>query len=173
MAFTASTPTGRKDFMKAVKITNPNWLPAIAPRIAEYCKIIDVPGMTYEQLYTYFAQAIQFSGGATEFWVVFDNDEPVAFAHWMTRGIPFAGKAYFDHLYKWSKSKQPIKLLIEKFTEFYKTMRCTMADANPINDKVTDIFINYGNEHNWEIQRKDYIYLAMNFYPEKEENKEQ
>ena len=155
--------------MEAIKITNPNWLPAIAPRISDYNKIIDVPGMTYEGLYSYFAQSIQFSGGATEFWVVFDEGEPVAFSHWMTRGLPFSGKAYFDHLYKWSKSKKPIGLLVEKFGDFYKRMKCTMADANPVNEQVSDIIIKHGEENGWEIKRKDYIYLAMNFYPEKEQ----
>ena len=154
--------------MEAIKITNPNWLPAIAPRIAEYNKILAVPGMTYEALYAYFAQAIQYSGGATEFWVVFDEDEPVAFAHWMTRGLPFTGKAYFDHLYKWSKSKKPIGLLIEKFTDFYKRFHCTLADANPVNEQVAEIFSQWANEHSWEMKRNDFIYLTFSFYPEKE-----
>lgn len=153
--------------MKAVKITNPNWLVKIAPRIAEYNKIVSIPGMTYELLYSYFAQSVQFSGGACEFWVVFDNnEEPVAFAHWMTRGLPFSGKALFDHLYKWSKSKKPLYLLFDQFKDFYLRMRCTMADAAPINEQVTSLLTNYGKELGWEVSKKEYIYLTMNFYPE-------
>lgn len=153
--------------MKAVKITNPNWLPAIAPRISDYVKILSVPGMQYEQLYSYFAQAIQYGSGATEFWVVFDNDEPVAFAHWMTRALPFAGKAYFDHLYKWSKSKKPLYLLFDKFKEFYLRMRCSMADASPVNEQIAELLINYGTELGWTIETRNQLYLVMNFYPEK------
>ena len=154
--------------MKAVKVNNPSWLPVIAPRIAEYAKIIASPGVTYETLYAYFAQSVQFGKDLSEFWVVFDeNDEAVAFASWMVLSVPYTGKAYFDHIYKWSKSKKPVRVLIEKFTEFCTRNRCTLAAAELANEKVFEIFSEHGKQAGWELSPVSTIRTVLNFYPEK------
>jgi hypothetical protein len=148
--------------MRAIKVNNPQWLPTIAPRIAEYVKAANVDGILYENLYAYFAQSIQFGGSGSEFWAVFDSeDNPVAFAHWVAKGLPHSGKAYFDHIYKWSKAKRPVHMLIDEFINFSKRMRCTVMDADLVNEKVFSVFEKHCADHGLEITRPEIIYITM------------
>jgi hypothetical protein len=71
--------------MKATKITNPLWLGSIAPVIQKVTEKINIPTMTYETLYSFFVQTVQYGGDTVEFWVVQDGNETVAFALWSVR----------------------------------------------------------------------------------------
>jgi hypothetical protein len=149
--------------MKIVKVTNPNALPVIAPRISEYCKILDVPGVQYENLYASFCQAVQFGGDNAEFFVVLDDhDTPVAFALWKVMGLPYAGTVCFEHIYKWCKgTAEPFNLLIKEFTAFYKRKRATIGFCNPLNEPLSRLFKKYAADNSFGCSEKNMIYLAL------------
>jgi len=144
--------------MKLLKVTNPNWLPAIAPRINEYAKHLKEINIQYDNLYSCLAQSIQMAHvqglkyDVSEFWVVMYENKPKAFAHWMVRGLPYVGVAYMDGIYSWSKSSMAVEMLIDQFIEFGKQHRATIYQADVLNDKLFRLFKQYANKKgiSWE-----------------------
>lgn len=138
--------------MRLLKITNPNWLLNIAPRISEFARHLKEDHIPYEQLSSYLAMSIQkahlqrLKHDTSEFWVVIDNNEPKAFAHWGIRDLPNLGKVYMDGIYSWSRSKKAVEMLVQEFIEFGKKHRCTIYEFDCINKKVYDIFKTYANK---------------------------
>jgi len=150
--------------MKTQKITSPLWLGSIGPKIHEYSKFLKEQQITYESLYSYLAMSIQ-SGrrgdgrpDMSEFWVVFTEGKPRAFAHWVVRPLPHIGKVYMDGIYSWAKTPKVISLLLDEFIEFGKRHRSPIYEADAVNEKVYDIFTKYATEKGYEITRTNSIH---------------
>lgn len=142
--------------MKLVKVTNPNWLTVIAPRINEYAKHLKKMDIQYENLYAYLAASIQSAQlqqlkyDLSEFWVAMYEGKPKAFAHWVKRPLPHIGKVYMDGIYSWSKSSNAVSMLIDQFIEYGKQHRATIYDAYCLNEKLFRLFKKYANEKGFD-----------------------
>ena len=132
--------------MEAVKVTNPVWLGNIAPQIEKLCRRIKISTITYESLYTYFAQTVQFGGENAELWVVFDDQKPIAFAHWLVRGLPHVGTVYMDFLYNASKKREPVSILIKEYSKFGKKHHAPFYEGDAINKAAMLLFNKYIEE---------------------------
>ena len=150
--------------MKIQKITNPQWLLTIAPKILEYSKYLKEQQISYESLCTYLAMSIQ-SGrredgkpDMSEFWVCSNEGKPRAFAHWFVRPIPHLGKVYMDGIYSWAKTPRVVSLLIDEFLEFGKRHRSPIYEADCINEKVFNIITKYANEKGYDFKNTGSIH---------------
>jgi len=140
--------------MKAFKITNTLWLGGISNIISDFYKKIDIETIGYEQLFTYFANTVQFGGILAEFWVVFDDDKiPAAFAHWMIKGLPHRGVVYCDFIYSTSKNPEVADMLIVEFLEFSKRSRCVYLEGDAINEALFRLFSKVAEKHGYIIKR--------------------
>ena len=150
--------------MKLLKVTNPNWLTLIAPRINDYAKHLKKLHIQYENLYAYLASSIQgaqlqnLKYDISEFWVVIYEDKPKAFAHWFKRPLPHMGKVYMDGIYSWSKSSNAVSLLIDQFIEFGKQHRSTIYEADCLNEKLYRLFRKYAGEKGYDWQNTGIIH---------------
>jgi len=126
--------------MKAIKITQPAWLMTIGPQIADFQRLMDVPRITFPSMMEYFRSAVQFGGERDEFWVVFEDDTPVAFGHWFVYMGLHVGTIHCDFLYKWSKSEKPTGLLIDEFIQFGQKHRSNHLTATFIKESTFKLF---------------------------------
>jgi len=126
--------------MEALKITSPLYLGQIGPLIDRFNKKIQIPGITYESLYAYLAQNVQFGGDRAEFWIVYEGDNPgenpVAFADWFIKGLPHIGKVCCDFLYSSNRKREPVELLITEFEKFGLKHRAPLYEAYAINEEL-------------------------------------
>jgi hypothetical protein len=122
------------------KITNPNWMGILAPQIKTFCDKAGVPTITYETLYTYFLRTVQQGGEFAEFWVVFKNEEPIAFAHWFVSDLPHRGLVYCDYLHSWNRMREPAQMLLDEFINFGKKKHSPIYKGTAINQAVFRVF---------------------------------
>jgi len=139
--------------MKAIKITNPLWLRYIAPRVEKFAKIIDVEGVSYEFLITYFQQTAQYGGNRAEFWVVINDNEPLAFAHWYVSGLPNIGKVNCDYIYSWVKDRRPAEMLVKEFIEFGKRNNCPLYQGDSISEPAFRAMRKIASKIGYDIKR--------------------
>ena len=126
--------------MKTYKVTNAHYLATIAPRIQQLRDKLDIPSITYEGLFTFFATSIQFGAGNSEFVIVFDEGKPTAFAHWYALGLPHSGRVFCDYVYSWGKKHDALEMLYKEFVEFGKKKRAVYYGGCAINEKTLSIF---------------------------------
>lgn len=129
-----------KPELRLVRINNPLFLGNIGPEIKAFQEKIAVPGITYEGLYAYFTQSIQFGGDKSEFWVVFEGEKPISFAHCVVRGFPHIGKVYLDFIYNWTNNVKAVPLLLEKYVEFGKKHRALLYEADCVDETIFRLF---------------------------------
>lgn len=122
--------------MKAIKITEPRWLPLIAMKVNALSRKVPTKGVTYESLIVFLQQVIQFGGDNSELWAVFSNGKPVAFGRWEVRLLPHVGKVYGDCFYSWARSQKPMELLIDEFIKFGKNKRATLYEMDITDERV-------------------------------------
>jgi len=106
--------------LKAIRINNAAWIPALAEHIEQFCRRAHVDGVQPGNLQTYFAQVAQLghTWGA-EFWVVIDDsDQPVAFACWQVSPLPNIAKVYCLAVHSWTKDTTATDLLADEFIKF-------------------------------------------------------
>ena len=129
---------------RACKITNPLWLSTIATHIVEYCTRLACPSISYETLYAYFTQIIQFGKDVAEFHVVFDEDNmPWAFGNASIRGLPYIATVLGENIYSWDKEEESAQLLIESWLAFGKRHRCVYFEAHHNNMAIVRLFERY------------------------------
>jgi hypothetical protein len=116
--------------LKAQKINNAAWIPILAPHIEKFCKRAHVDGIQPGNFQTYLAQIAQFGGDRAEFWVVFEDDEPVAFAEWEVLGLPHIAKVYCLACNSWTKDKTAVDLLTDEFVKFGQRHRAVWWSAD-------------------------------------------
>jgi len=123
---------------KAVKINGAAWLPEIAEHIHTFCQRAHIDGIQPGNLQTYFGQVAQgwFGKDACEFWMVFENDMPVAFASWQVNGLPHIAKVYCFAVYSWTQSGKPVELLADEWIKFGERWRAVWWSADVVGRKV-------------------------------------
>jgi hypothetical protein len=126
--------------LKLQKITNPLYLGNIAPNILKFVEKVQPVGITYETLYSYFTNSIQFGGDRSEFWVAFYDGNPVAFAHWMVMPLPHVGKVCCDYIMSWNRAREPIENLLDKFLEFGVNTRSPLYEGYLANEAIFRVF---------------------------------
>lgn len=144
--------------LKAIKINNPLWIGNIASMIQKYVDILKVPSITYETLYTYFVNITQYGGNNQEFWVVFSDDEPVAFGCWFVRGLPHRGSTFFDHIYSWNRMSDPVGLLTDEYIKFSDRHNCPILECMAINDVVWKVHKRNAERKNLNIEKTSQVF---------------
>lgn len=151
--------------LKKIKITNAFWLGKVAPFIAEFLKKVEMIGVTYEGLYTYFANTVQNGDMAKqqgvrdrgEFWVVMDDTTPIAFAHWFVKGLPFFGTVHCDFIYSWQRKKDPANLLLDEYQKFGEDHRAQFWEADATNRAVFEVLKRACGKRGMEVQETGQI----------------
>ncbi len=126
--------------LKIEKITNPNWLGVLGPQIKIFSDKINLPTITYETLYTYFLRTVQHQGDVAQFWVVFKDDEAVAFAHWFVCDLPHRGVVFVDYIHSWNRMREPVVMLLDKFIEFGKQKHAPIYKGTALNETIFRVF---------------------------------
>ena len=121
--------------MNIQKFTNARWLGLIAPEIERFFKKVKPQGMTYESLYTYIAQIVQFGGNTAEFWVVFDEGKPVGFMNYSVLALPYISTAGSDCICSWGKP-EVAEMLVNKWINFARINRCKYLRSSASNKKL-------------------------------------
>ncbi|MHC4292660.1 MAG: hypothetical protein ACYSTX_00065 [Planctomycetota bacterium] len=145
-----------QDF-EIIKITNPNWLGVIGPQIQSFTKKINLPNITYETLFTYFINTIQYGGDAAEFHVTMEGKSPVAFAHWFVCGLPHRGAVYMDWIYSWTKKQRAVSLLVDEFVEFGKKQHAPIYKGQAISLSVYRLFRKLSSEKGYKLDKTSLI----------------
>ena len=138
---------------KALKITNLLYLGQIGPIIDKFNKKINIEGVTYESLYSYFAQNIQFGGDRVEFWVVYGDETPVGFANWSVRGLPYIGRVCCNYLYSSNRMREPVELLVNEFEKFGLKHRAPLYEAYAITEELFRVHKLAATRKGYEVTR--------------------
>ena len=139
-----------------VKVNNAIWLGTVGPLIEKYFKKVTesgvVRGCTYETLYTYFAQVVQFGGTQAEFVVAVSDNVPVAFASWRVAPIPHVGTVVLDHIYCSVKEHDVVLGFITRYIEFADTNNARFLMFDTVNEKVANIAKRIAEETNITVE---------------------
>ena len=122
--------------MEAIRITNPMWLGSIAPNIKNLLDRLQIEGTTYETWYAYLVSSVQFGKDTSELYVIFDNDKPIAFAHWFVAAFPNVSKTVCDLIYRWDVPPGSVNMLFDKWHEFGVKHRCKFWEITTKSRKV-------------------------------------
>ena len=126
--------------INVVKITNPLWVGALSKVLLDFCSKIKVPSISYETLYAYFCNTVQFGGERAEFWVAFNGQEAMAFAHFYAKGLPHRGIVSCDFIHSWNRMSEPISLLFDKYIEFGIKNNAPLYEGDAINETIFRVF---------------------------------
>ena len=126
--------------VKVIKITNPLWVGALSKVIHDFCDRIKVPSISYETLYAYFCNTVQFGGERAEFWVAMLENDAVAFAHWYAKGLPHRGMVSCDFIHSWNRMSEPISLLIDEYLKFGTKNNAPLYEGDAINEVIFRVF---------------------------------
>ena len=145
--------------MEKIKITNPFWLGKVAPFINEFLQKVPTPGITYEGFYAYLANTVQHGDVAkkegvrdrAEFWVVMEDDKPIALAHWYVRALPYFGTVFCDAIYSWQRKKEPAALLLDEFEKFGVDHRAQFWEADAHNQAVFKVLQKACNSRGYQV----------------------
>lgn len=138
--------------LKLTKISNPNWMGILAPQINTFCEKVASPTITYETLYTYFLKIVQFGGDNAEFWVVFKDDEPMAFASWHVPDLPHRGMVFCDFVYSWNRMREPASMLLDEFIEFGKRKHAPIYKGTAVNEAVYRVFRKAASKRGYNLE---------------------
>jgi hypothetical protein len=155
--------------LKIVKITNPFYLGKTGPFVAEFLKKVPVAGVTYETLYTHFANTVQHGQIAlqqgvrdkAEFWVVLDEGKPIAFAHWFVKGVPYIGTVMCDFVYSWQRKKEPAGMLFDEFKRFGLDHRAQIWESCATNNSVFQVLKNAALERGMDVHETNWNHFVM------------
>jgi len=152
-----------KSDLKAIKINNGAWLPVIAEHIEAFCKKAHVDGIQPGNLQTYFAQIAQgwYGRDTTEFWMVFDDNKPVAFAAWFTLGLPHIAKVYCPALYSWQKDPQIAGLLMDEFVKFGIRHNAVWFSADLISKPLVRLIQKKAKERGYNLKETNLTHVSM------------
>ena len=143
--------------LQIAKITNPNWLGVLGPQIKSFCDKINLPTITYETLYTYFLRTVQHGGDVAQFWVVMQDDECLAFAHWYVCDLPHRGVVFCDFLHSWNRMREPVVMLFDKFSEFGKKKHCPIYKGTAINETVFRVFRKAASKRGYILHKTELV----------------
>jgi hypothetical protein len=134
--------------IKLIKVKNPLFVGEIAGPIKDFNERLKIPTITYETLYSYFCNTVQYGGDHAEFWIAYTDVVengistylPLAFAHWFVKGLPHRGVVYCDFIYSWNRMREPVSKLIDEFIIFGDKNRAPYYEGEAINDVVYRVF---------------------------------
>lgn len=135
-----------------VKVNNPEYLGFIAPNIKTFCEKAPIPTIDYETLYAYFMRTVQMGGAIAEFWVVFRDKEPLAFAHWFVNDLPHRGLVFCDFIHCWNRMREPVQMLLDKFLEFGKRNNAPIYKGTAINEAVFRVFRKAASKRGYKLE---------------------
>ena len=127
--------------LRAQKITNPRYLVNVAPEVKSYVEKIESESLNYEALMSYFFNSVQYGNHMkTEFWVVYEKNKVVGFAHWGVKPPPLhVGHVLCDFVYSHNRRREPIDLLVNEFINFGKAQRCTLYEFVTFNKSTFEV----------------------------------
>jgi len=143
--------------LKILQITNPNWLGVLGPQIKAFSDKISLPTITYETLYTYFLRTVQHQGDIAQFWVVMQEEECLAFAHWFVCDLPHRGVVFCDFIYSWNRMRQPVIMLFDEFVKFGKKKHCPIYKGTAISEPVFRVFRKAASKRGYHLRRTELI----------------
>jgi len=153
----------KPDF-KAIKIDNAAWMPEIAEHIQRFCQKAHVDGVQPGNLQTYFAQVAQGLHGkhTAEFWMVFEDEKPVAFASWTVLGLPHIAKVYWFALYSWQKtSNEPVELLVDEYIKFGKKWNAVWFGVDLVSKSLVKLITRIANKRGYDVTESGLTHLTM------------
>ena len=155
--------TEEKPSYRAVKTNNGAWLPHISEHIERFCKKAHVDGIQPGNLQTYFAQIAQgwYGRDTAEFWMVFDENKPVAFAAWYTLGLPHIAKVYCLAMYSWVKDPEVAGLLMDEFIKFGVRHRAVWWSADLISKPLVRLIRKKAEERGFNLKETDLTHINM------------
>lgn len=145
--------------VSVVRITNPLWVGQIAKMVADATAKVENPTVTYETLYAYFCQTVQFGGERAEFWVAFSGKEPIAIAHWYVKGLPYRGVVTCDFIASWNRMADPIGKLADKFIEFGMKHNAPYYEGNATNEALFKVIKKAAGRKGYDLQRTPRIHF--------------
>lgn len=134
--------------IKLVKVKNPLFVGEIAGPIKDFNDRMAISTITYETLYSYFCNTVQFGGDRAEFWIAYteivenglQKFVPLAFAHWYAKGLPHRGVVYCDFIYSWNRMREPVSKLIDEFLAFGEKNNSPYYEGEAISEPVFRVF---------------------------------
>ena len=143
--------------LKVVKISNPIWVGEIGPQILKFAEKINLPTITYETLYSYFTRTVQHGGDIAEFWVVFEEDQVLAFAHWFVCDLPHRGVVFCDFIHSWNRMRQPIVMLLDEFIRFGIKKHAPIYKGTALNETIWRVFRKAAYKKGYELKKTEMV----------------
>lgn len=145
------------DKLKLIKVSNPTAIGNIAPLLLKFIEKteLDKTGLTYENLYSYFAMTVQ--NRNAEVCVVVDDAKPVGFGLWYAKGLPFFGLTCCDYIYSHNRKRGIFKLLAKAFIEFGKEHRCPYYEWTSVNDAVSVVIEKMAKKLGMNVKKTDFV----------------
>jgi hypothetical protein len=156
--------------MKAIQITNPEYVGLLAEPLQKFAAKVNVPGVRYETLFTYFVESIrngmiqkQLNGAELqEFWVVLDDEQqPVAFAHWFKRTVPFVATVELDYMFSWGAKGVATGLLADELIKFASRHRSPQIIGTAINAIVFNHLVKVAKQRGYEVINSQSIHFSV------------
>jgi hypothetical protein len=155
--------------MKAIKITNAEWLPVIGKEIEDFTRKAHIDGIHGPNYYAFVARTVQYGGEAAEFWVVFDNDDPVGFGHWHVLDLPHIAKVYCHALNTWAtapkQKHKTIELLVDEFRKFGVKHNAVWYSADFINKTTKNTVEKYCNRLGYDVKESGVVNVIIRKKP--------
>lgn len=151
----------KEETIRVLKITNPLYLGNLGPRIQNYVKKLDILGITYETMYSYFVDTIQRWGNIREFWVAYKNNEPAGFAHWFVLGPPHIGKTMMDEFHSWSKDIKIAEKLLDEWEAFGAKHNCPLYETSVINKTILRYAKMRAQKRNYKLIESERTHFVM------------
>lgn len=147
--------------MKTLKITNPLWVGELGPRIQKFIEIIKPEGITFPNFHAFLCQVVQFGKESSELWVVLDDEQnPLAFAQWNVRPLPYIGCVEMPWIYNWSKNRKATEMLYEEFMDFGRKWNAPYLMGIAANDKLAKHYEHIFTNKNVEGRFLPYKFLV-------------
>ena len=146
--------------MKAVKITNAEWLPTVGQHFDDYCKKIKIMGMHSPNFYAYCARVVQFGGNLSEFWMVFDGEIPVAFAMWNVMDLPHSSKVFCGAIYSWAKDRAATETLIDEYIKFGQKHNAVWYSGSAHSKGVVRLFNSIFKKKGFDVMESKAIHVV-------------
>jgi len=154
--------------METIKITNPEYLGLLAEPIQKFVEKVKIPGIRYETLFTYFVESIrngmvqkQIQGvELEEFWVVMDEEKPIAFGHWFKRTVPYTATVEVDYVCAWGNKAGATAMLVDRATEFAAKHRSPQIVGNAVNTIVFNHLVSVSKKKGYKVINTESINWA-------------
>lgn len=137
-----------------IKVTNPDYLlKEVSPMVYDFAGKINLPGITYESLMSYF----MYSAGI-ETYVALVNGIPKGFLSMGIMGPPYYSTAIIHSIYKTEKDDALVDKMYDTFVEFMQRHKLLYHYYITINKKMGEHFAKKAKERNITASCLGYYY---------------